>query len=121
MIDIISEVQEFIARRDIFDDRSIRYLFESYGIPYYPEIPRVYQIAMVKNINTLLKWKASTKNMIDICSLFGFDEIEIFRYYLLRDRRVKLDNDHDQKNDDYQFHYKILYLFLQYYYKSLVL
>lgn len=32
MLDIISEVQEFIARRDIFDDRSIRYLFESYGI-----------------------------------------------------------------------------------------
>lgn len=108
MLDIISEVQEFIARRDIFDDRSIRYLFESYGIPYYPEIPRVYQLAMVKNINTLLKWKASTKNMIDICSLFGFDEIEIFRYYLLRDRRVKLDGDYDQKNDDYQFHYKTI-------------
>lgn len=106
MIDIISEVQEFIARRDIFDDRSIRYLFESYGIPYYPEIPRVYQLAMVKNINTLLKWKASTKNMIDICSLFGFDEIDIFRYYLLRDRRIKLDGDHDATNDDYQFHYK---------------
>lgn len=108
MLDIISEVQEFIARREIFDDRSIRYLFESYGIPYYPEIPRKYQLAMVKNINTLLKWKASTKNMIDICSLFGFDEVEIFRYYLLRDRRVKLDLDNDAKNDDYQFHYKTI-------------
>ena len=108
MLDIISEVQEFIARREIFDDRSIRYLFESYGIPYYPEIPRKYQLAMVKNINTLLKWKASTKNMIDICSLFGFDEVEIFRYYLLRDRRVKLDGDNDAKNDNYQFHYKTI-------------
>ena len=108
MLDIISEVQEFIARRDIFDDRSIRYLFESYGIPYYPEIPRKYQIAMVKNINTLLKWKASTKNMIDICSLFGFDEIDIFRYYLLRDRRIKLDEDYDKTNDEYEFHYKTI-------------
>lgn len=108
MIDIISEVQEFIARKDIFDDRSIRYLFESYGIPYYPEIPRVYQIAMVKNINTLLKWKASTKNMIDICSLFGFDEVEIFRYYLLRDRRLVPDYDNDKTNDEYQFNYKTI-------------
>lgn len=108
MMDIISEVQEFIARKDIFDDRSIRYLFESYGIPYYPEIPRVYQIAMIKNINTLLKWKASTKNMIDICSLFGFDEVDIFRYYLLRDRRVVLDNDNNETNDEYQFHYKTI-------------
>ena len=102
MIDIISEVQEFIARKDIFDDRSIRYLFESYGIPYYPEIPRKYQLAMVKNINTLLKWKASTKNMIDICSLFGFDEVDIFRYYLLRDRRLT------SNGDEYQFHYKTI-------------
>lgn len=108
MMDIISEVQEFIARKDIFDERSIRYLFESYGIPYYPEIPRVYQIAMVKNINTLLKWKASTKNMIDICSLFGFDEIDIFRYYLLRDRRLRPDYDDDKTNDEYQFHYKTI-------------
>lgn len=108
MIDIISEVQEFIARRDIFDDRSIRYLFESFGMPYYPEIPRVYQIAMVKNINTLLKWKASTKNMIDICSLFGFDDIEIFRYYLLRDRRLVSDYDSDNTNDEYQFNYKTI-------------
>lgn len=108
MIDIISEVQEFIARKDIFDDRSIRYLFESFGIPYYPEIPRVYQIAMVKNINTLLKWKASTKNMIDICSLFGFDEVEIFRYYLLRDRRLVPDYDNDKTNDEYQFNYKTI-------------
>lgn len=108
MIDIISEVQEFIARRDIFDDRSIRYLFESYGIPYYAEIPRVYQIAMVKNINTLLKWKASTKNMIDICSLFGFDEVDIFRYYLLRDRRLVADYDDDDTNDEYQFNYKTI-------------
>lgn len=108
MLDIISEVQEFIARKEIFDDRSIRYLFESHGIPYYPEIPRKYQLAMIKNIHTLLKWKASTKNMIDICSLFGFNEIDIFRYYLLRDRRVQLDGDNDDKNDNYQFHYKTI-------------
>lgn len=63
---------------------------------------------MVKNINRLLKWKASTKNMIDICSLFGFKEVDIFRYYLLRDRRVVFDHDDDDTNDEYQFHYKTI-------------
>lgn len=106
MIDIISEVQEFITRREIFDDRSIRYLFESYGIPYYPEIPRVYQLAMLKNLNTLIKWKASTKNMIDICSLFGFKEVKIFRYYLLRDRKIDIKGTEDKKDDEYIFEYK---------------
>lgn len=106
MIDVISEVQEFIARKDIFDDRSIRYVFESNGIPYYPEIPRKFQLAMIRNLHTLLKYKASTKNMVDICSLFGFDEIKIFRYYLLRDRRFVEDGDTIKWNDEYQFNYK---------------
>ncbi len=106
MIDVISEVQEFIARNDIFDDRSIRYIFEAHGIPYYPEIPRKFQIAMIRNMHTLLKYKASTKNMVDICSLFGFKEIKIFRYYLLRDRRFVEDGDNIKWNDQYQFNYK---------------
>lgn len=99
MVDIISEVQEFILRRQIFDNRSIQYLFQSNGIPYWPEIPTKYQIAMIKNMHTLLKYKSSTKNLIDICSLFGFSDIAIFRYYILRDRRV-------DANGNYVFEYK---------------
>lgn len=99
MVDIISEVQEFILRKEIFDNRSIQYLFQSNGIPYWPEIPTKYQIAMIKNMHTLLKYKSSTKNLIDICSIFGFSDISVFRYYILRDRRV-------DENGDYIFAYK---------------
>jgi len=99
MVDIISEVQEFILRKEIFDNRSIQYLFQSNGIPYWPEIPTKYQIAMIKNMHTLLKYKSSTKNLIDICSLFGFNDVSIFRYYILKDRRV-------DANGNYVFAYK---------------
>lgn len=99
MVDIISEVQEFILRREIFDNRSIQYLFQSNGIPYWADIPTKYQIAMIKNMHTLLKYKSSTKNLIDICSLFGFNDVSIFRYYILRDRRVTPDG-------EYVFEYK---------------
>lgn len=99
MVDIISEVQEFILRREIFDNRSIQYLFQSNGIPYWPEIPTKYQIAMIKNMHTLLKYKSSTRNLIDICSLFGFNDVSIFRYYILKDRRVDAEG-------NYVFKYK---------------
>lgn len=99
MIDIISEVQEFILKKEIFDNRSIQYLFQSNGIPYWPDIPTKYQIAMIKNMHTLLKYKSSTKNLIDICSLFGFNDVSIFRYYILRDRRL-------DANGNYIFEYK---------------
>ena len=99
MIDIIGEVQEHIAKRDVFDERCVRYIFASYGIPYYNEIPLKYQVAMMRNINTLLKFKSTTKNMLDICSIFGFDNVRVFKYFLLRDRQV-------DANGDYVFNYK---------------
>lgn len=90
VVDIISRVQEFIARKEIFDIRSIQWLFESYGVPFFEEIPYKYQVAMIKNIHTLLKYKSTAKCMVDICSLFGFKNIKIFKYFLLRDRHVDL-------------------------------
>ncbi len=90
MIDIISRVQEFVVRKEIFDIRSVQYIFESNGVPFFEEIPLRYQISMVKNLHTLLKYKSTAKCMVNICSLFGFDNIQIFKYYLLRDRTVDL-------------------------------
>lgn len=90
MVDIISRVQEFVARKEIFDIRSVQYIFESNGVPFFEEIPLKYQISMVKNLHTLLKFKSTSKCMVDICSLFGFDNIQIFKYYLLKDRNIDL-------------------------------
>ena len=99
MVDIIGTVQEHIARRDVFDERCIQAIFASYGVPYYNEIPIKYQVAMMKNLNTLLKFKSTSKCMLDICSIFGFDNVRIFKYFLLRDRKLDI-------NDEYQFNYK---------------
>ena len=37
--------------------------------------------------------------MLDICSIFGFDNVRIFKYFLLRDRKLDI-------NGEYQFNYK---------------
>lgn len=82
--DIIDEIQDFIIKKDIFDIRTIQLIFESNGVDFFPEIPFRYQLAMVRNINRLIKFKSTTTNIIDICSLFGFDNIEVFKFYLLK-------------------------------------
>ena len=87
MIDMISRVQEFIARREVFDLRTCKYIFEANGVPFFPEIPLRYQIRMVKNLHQLLKYKSTPRCMVEICSLFGFENITIFKYYLLRVRK----------------------------------
>ena len=116
MIDIISRVQEFITRKEIFDIRSVEYLFQSYGVEFFPEIPLRYQIRMVKNIHTLLKYKSTATCMVDICSLFGFKNVKVFKYYLLRDRNI----DHttgeyvfaedEEGNEDYDKEYTLKFI-----------
>lgn len=92
MVDMISEVQEYIINKDVFDSRTIRYLFESYGIAYYKEIPVKYQIRIIKNVNTLLKYKSSHRNITDILELFDDDTIVVYTYYLMKTKAVSRDN-----------------------------
>lgn len=86
IMDMLSSITEMIIDREVFDARCIKWLFESFGVPYYSEIPIKYLRAMLKNLNLLLKYKSSTKNMIDICRLFGFNDVRVFGYYLFKDR-----------------------------------
>lgn len=100
MIDLVSEVQEHIMNLDVFDERCVRAIFMTHGVPYYDEIPLIYQVRMMRRLHELLKYKSTAKCMIDICSVFGFDNLRIFRYFLLRDRKV------DPDTDEYVFNYK---------------
>ena len=100
MVDMISEVQEYIINKDVFDSRTIRYLFESYGIAYYKEIPVKYQIRIIKNVNTLLKYKSSHRNITDILELFDDDTITVFTYYLMKTKRINRDNFYYYTEDD---------------------
>ena len=103
MMDMISRVQEFIARKEVFDLRTCRYIFEANGVPFFPEIPLRYQIRMVKNLHQLLKYKSTPHCMVEICSLFGFENITIFKYYLLRVRKPGINgNDYSFTGDPNQ-------------------
>lgn len=99
LIDMVAEVPDMIIKREIFDIRMIELMFKSNGVDFFPEIPFKYQLAMIRNIHRLIKFKSTTTNIVDICSLFGFDNIEVFKYYLLRERKV-------DKHGRFEFNYK---------------
>ena len=94
IIDMVDNINEFIINKEIFDSRCIRHMFESYGLPYYSDIPDKYQIKIIKNLNTLIKYKSSTLNMEDICSIFGYDNVQIFKFYLLKHRMLDKDGNY---------------------------
>lgn len=89
--DMIVFSPEYIIERNLFDLRTIQYIFEACGVTFYPEIPLKYQKRLVKNLNRLIKYKSSAKCMVDIVSLFGYDNMELFKYYIMKTPNVNPD------------------------------
>ena len=88
IMDILSELQEHIVKKDLMDKRCIQFIFEMYNIPYYNSIPLKYQHRMCKNINQLIRYKSSAQGMLNLIDLFGAENIEVFKYFILRDRNI---------------------------------
>lgn len=97
--DMIVFSPEYIISRDLFDLRTIQYLFEACGVEFFPEIPLKYQKRLIKNLNRLIKYKSSAKCMVDIVSLFGYDNMELFKYYIMK--TPKLNEDGSYNKDTY--------------------
>ena len=101
MLDIITDLQTHIVKKDILDARCIAYIFEMYGVPYYKSIPIKYQTSMCKNINHLVQYKSSPEEMFTLIDLFGVhDEINVYKYYLLRHRLMDGYGDYRYKEDE---------------------
>lgn len=88
MIDMLATVQDHIIRKDILDSRCIEYIFNMYGLTYYTSIPLKYQSRLCKNVNDLIKYKSCEQEMTNIIDLFSGTDIDVFKYFLLRDRNV---------------------------------
>lgn len=110
MMDMIAEVFDYLIHMDIFDSRTIRFLFESYGVDYYSEIPTKYQVAMLKNMNMLLKYKSTNRNIVDICSLFGCENIEVFKYYIMKERIAENLKFNEDGTEDYNSNYTLKFI-----------
>lgn len=74
------------VERDFYDLSSIKTLFDSYGVPFFEELPLDYQRSIMKNLNMLLRYKSTDKVLYDISSILFFDRIQIFKYFLMKER-----------------------------------
>lgn len=118
--DMIVFSPEYIIERNLFDLRTIQFIFEACGVTFYPEIPLKYQKRLVKNLNRLIKYKSSAKCMVDIVSLFGYENMELFKYYLLKTPNVNEDGSYrkdtytdpetGEEIEDLEANYKLQFL-----------
>ena len=115
--DIITELPEWYIRRDIFDLRSAQYFLESQGIQFFKEIPLKYQIRIVKNMNKLIRYKSTNRNIHDILEIFSFEGTTVYKYYLYKKYLYTdtslVDPDNDEGSESNEWKMDSLYDFEQ--------
>lgn len=76
--------------RDFYDTDSLKYVYDSYSVPFYNEIPLEYHRKIVKNINQLIGYKGSSQVFFDLFDIFNTD-MNIYTYYLTKVHRFNDD------------------------------
>ncbi|MGL5753442.1 MAG: hypothetical protein ACRCXT_23055 [Paraclostridium sp.] len=84
MVDYIS----LIISRDYFDEGILRNIFLSYGVDTFEGLPNYIRVSLAKNINRLLQNKGNDDVIVEICKIFGFSNVEVFKFYLLKEHRI---------------------------------
>ena len=72
--------------REFYDDYCVQLLYETYGVPFSSRIDENTQKQIVQNLNLLVQNKASNKVLLDIASILGFSNIEIYQFFLMKER-----------------------------------
>lgn len=85
---IITENLDFLLARDYVDDYNYDVFLDSYRLFSLKDLPLNYKKILVKNFNYLLKYKGSDKVIVDICKLFGFNDITLMKSYLCKKHKV---------------------------------
>lgn len=77
--------------RDFFDEDSLRYIYDSYGVPFFSSIPIQYHTKIAKNMNILISHKGSTQVFYDLFNIFGFSGMNVFEYYMMKIHRFDME------------------------------
>lgn len=74
--------------RDFYDVESLRVIYDSYGVPFFEEIPLKFHKRIVRNINRLISYKGSYQVLVDIFNLFDFHRVLLKQYYLVKRHKI---------------------------------
>lgn len=95
--------------RDFYDQDSLRYIYDSYGVPFFTSIPMEYHKIIVKNINRLISYKGSTNVIFELFNIFGLSDMAIYEFYILRTHKFENGKPIFVKNPDGTYDYKAMY------------
>jgi Phage tail protein (Tail_P2_I) len=110
---VFSTVQRYLTRKmenffdiDVYDLRTLKNAFISVGLDYFDDMPINYQRRLLKMVNTLLSHKGTNQAISEIVELFGFENVEIYRYVLAKGYKADPKTGRPNYNDPYLMFFK---------------
>lgn len=85
---LIANMFKYGIDRDFYDLDSIKMMFDVYNVPFMEDVPMEYQKILLRNLNSLLRYKSTDKVLFDICSLLGYERVKIFKYFLIKEHKL---------------------------------
>lgn len=73
--------------REFFSIQALQQLYQAYGIPYDLTIDEYTQKSIAENINLLIQAKSTDKVLYDIASILGYNNMDVYKYYLVKERK----------------------------------
>lgn len=95
--------------RDFYDEDSLKYVYDSYGVPFYLGIPIEFHTKIVKNINRLLSYKGSTQVIYELFDIFEMSAMSIYEYYMLKIHKFENGKPIFVKDENGNYDYRQMY------------
>lgn len=73
--------------RDFYDLTSIIKMFEAYQLPFITDYTLEQHRVVLRNINNLIRIKATDRVIVDLVNLLGFKDVDIYKYYLVKSHK----------------------------------
>lgn len=94
---MVMTIQQMVMRqislsieREFFDIYAVQMLYEAYNVPYDLKIDEETQRQLLQSLNCLINEKSTNKVIYDIAHILGFSNIEVYKYYLARERKYDI-------------------------------
>lgn len=105
-------IQKYLTRKlgyyfniDLYDKKKLKNAFISYGFDYFDSLPLNYQRRILKLLNELVQSKGTNLDIKKLLNVFGFKNIDIYKYILAKNYHTNIDGNKDY-NDPYLVFYK---------------
>lgn len=83
----VNDSIEIFNNKEYYNELMVRQILQSYDLNIYDDIPLTYRKEVANNITSLIVSKGTDEVIFKIFNIFGFENVSVKKYYLVKEHR----------------------------------